>query len=208
MFNLKSKYLYNWLIICSVGLLSAACNNQNDQFPPGTNVSIAPSGYTWTVEELLDAQGVCIFSNDRYQDNVMVITVSDANGRPIGEMDLDIYLSPSNSTSPPRYDNQYSFYLYDDLNNNGVVDHPEELVSGTGEPILYATKTEKYHGTKTVIVRTNTSCAGYRAQLHVYAGDGYGSSEIKTESEADAEDETEADEGDGEEDQETDQVAE
>lgn len=165
------------------GLLSltlVACNNSNDQFPPGTQVTIAPSAYTWIVTERLDANGNCVFSADDYQDNVLFITVTDANGRPIGEMDLEIYLSPSNSTSPPQLDDWHIFYLYDDFNGNGVVDHPRELVSGTGDPILYGTKTEKYHGTKTVIVRTNTSCGGYRATLHAYAGDGYGSMEINT----------------------------
>jgi hypothetical protein len=111
----------------------------------------------------------------------MVITVSDSSGRPIGDMKLELYLSPSNSTSNPVLNNQHVFYLYDDFNNNGVVDHPDELVSGSGDPILYETRTEKYHGTKTVIVRTNTSCGGYRATLHAYAGDGYGAMVINTE---------------------------
>lgn len=179
----KPKHTACRFAILTIGLTIAACNNQNDQFAPGTNVSIAPSGYTWTVKEYLDDQGKCVFFTDDYQDTVMVITVLDAAGRPIGEMDLDIYLSPSGTTSPPQAEDWHLFYLYDDLNNNGVIDHPEELVSGSGEPILYATKTEKYHGTKTMIVRTNTSCGGYRATLHAYAGDGYGSMEIKTETE-------------------------
>jgi hypothetical protein len=161
--------------------LFTACNSGNDQFPPGTNVTIAPSAFTWTVTELLDNQNECIFSPEDYQDNIMVITVSDSSGRPIGDMKLELYLSPSNSTSNPVLNNQHVFYLYDDFNNNGVVDHPDELVSGSGDPILYETRTEKYHGTKTVIVRTNTSCGGYRATLHAYAGDGYGAMVINTE---------------------------
>ncbi|MEW7985750.1 MAG: hypothetical protein AB2794_04175 [Candidatus Thiodiazotropha endolucinida] len=138
---------------------------------------------------MLDNQGQCIFYPDDYQDNVMVVTVSDPNDRPIGEMKLELYLSPSNSTSNPILSNQHVFYLYDDLNGNGVVDHPEELVSGSGDLILYETETEKYHGTKAVIVRTNTSCGGYRATLHAYAGDGYGAMEINTQTEEDGEDE-------------------
>jgi hypothetical protein len=163
-----------------------ACNNSNDQFSPGTNVDIAPSAFTWTVSEVLNSEGQCIFYEDDYQDNVMVITVSDAENRPIGEMKLELYLSPSNSTTNPAYNNQYVFYLYDDFNSNGVVDHPEELVSGSGDPILYETETEKYHGTKTVIIRTNTSCGGYKATLHAYAGDGYAAMTINTESDDDS----------------------
>ncbi|MEL0585327.1 MAG: hypothetical protein AAES65_10680 [Candidatus Thiodiazotropha sp. (ex. Lucinoma kazani)] len=177
------KRLSSAVIICLLIFSLTACNNNNDQFAPGTSVTIAPSSYTWTVMELLDTQGACIFSQNDYQDNVVVITVNDPNGMPIGDMDFQVYLSPSNSTSPPQLDDWHIFYLYDDFNSNGVIDHPEELVSGVGDPILYDTKTEKYHGTKTLIIRTNTSCGGYRATLHTYAGDGYGSMEINTDTE-------------------------
>lgn len=191
LFSMKMdiKWLSAVVTACLLSLLLVACNNSTEQFAPGTTVTIAPSSYTWTVTELLDTQGQCMFSPDDYQDNVLIITVNDSNGRPIGEMDLEVYLSPSNSTSSPQLDNWHIFYLYDDHNNNGVVDHPQELVSGTGDPILYETKTEKYHGTKTVIVRTNTSCGGYQATLHAYAGDGYGSMEINTDTEEPVDDE-------------------
>ena len=169
-----------WLIVL-MGFLLSACNNSDDQLPSGTKVKVAPTSYTWTVTELLDNTNTCIFFPDSYQDNVVHITVTDSEDRPIGEVDISLYLSPSNNTSPPGFEDQHVFYLYDDFNGNGVVNHPEELVSGTGDPILYETDTEKYHGTKTMIVRTNTSCGGYRATLHVYAGDGYGTMEINTE---------------------------
>lgn len=178
-----------WVLLPVLSYLFTACNNSNDQFSPGTDVSIAPSSFTWTVTEVTDSQGECIFFEGDYQDNVMVVTVNDSEGRPIGEMKLELYLSPSNSTSNPILNNQHVFYLYDDLNSNGVVDHPTELVSGSGAPILYETETEKYHGTKTVIVRTNTSCGGYRATLHAYAGDGYGTMKINTEADDDNQDE-------------------
>ncbi|MEJ2611128.1 MAG: hypothetical protein P8179_13855 [Candidatus Thiodiazotropha sp.] len=161
----------------------SACNGGDDQLPPGTRVSISPSSYTWTVTENLDEQGNCEISQDRYQDMIAYITVTDSSGRPIGEADLQLYLSPSNSTSPPQWNNRYIFYLYDDFNGNGVVDHPQELVSGTGEPILYETNTEKYHGTKIMIVRTNTSCGGFLGTLHAYAGDGSATMEISTQAE-------------------------
>jgi hypothetical protein len=180
-FTIVTKRKSSAIPIVILSSLFTACNGGNDQFPPGTNVTIAPSAFTWTVTELLDNQNECIFSPEDYQDNIMVITVSDSSGRPIGDMKLELYLSPSNSTSNPVLNNQHVFYLYDDFNNNGVVDHPDELVSGSGDPILYETRTEKYHGTKTVIVRTNTSCGGYRATLHAYAGDGYGAMVINTE---------------------------
>ncbi|MES9970359.1 MAG: hypothetical protein ABW092_10020 [Candidatus Thiodiazotropha sp.] len=180
--------LQNTLIIL-FGLVFAGCNN-NDQLGPQTSVRISPTEQVWIVTDLLDANGNCVVSQDFYQDNVFVITVADSNGAPIGEAELSIYLSPSNSTSPPQYNNEYIFYLYDDLNNNGVVDHPQELVSGTGQPILYVTETERYHGTKSVIVRTNTSCSGYLASLEAFAGDGHASVSISTESPDDSSDDT------------------
>jgi hypothetical protein len=188
--DMNKKRLLNGLLLSTTAFIFAACNNQNEQSSPGMNISIAPSSYTWTVTEYLNAQGECVFFDDDYQDNVFVITLADKRGRPIGEMDLELYLSPSNSTSPPQMENQHAFYLYDDFNNNGVIDHPQELVSGTGAPILYATKTEKYHGTKTMLVRTNTSCGDLLATLHVYAGDGYASVEIETKSKDEPEHET------------------
>jgi hypothetical protein len=180
--NMKHKQLLHHTLIMLLGFSFIGCNNSTDQLGPGTNVRIAPTEQTWIVSDLLDTNGNCVVSQDYYQDNVFMITVSNSNGMPIGEADLDIYLSPSNSTSPPQYNNEYIFYLYDDTNNNGVVDHPQELVSATGAPILYETKTEKYHGTKTIIVRTNTSCSGYLASLEAFAGDGHASATISTES--------------------------
>jgi hypothetical protein len=168
-----------------LGLMFVGCNNENDQLGPGVSVTIAPSSKEWVVRDLIDENGNCVVSQDQYQDNTFLITVKDSEGRPIGEANLDIYLSPSNSTSPPQYNNEYVFYLYDDFNSNGVVDHPEELVSKTGDPILYETQTEKYHGTKSVIVRTNTSCGGFLASLEVFAGDAYNTASISTISESD-----------------------
>lgn len=159
----------------------SACNSSNDQIPPNSQITVSPSSYTWTVTEYLDDIGQCIYFTDVYQDTVVQISVLDSNERPIGEVDISMYLSPSNSTSPVEFDNEYVFYLYDDFNGNGVVDHPQELVSSTGDSILYDTQTEKYHGTKSMIIRTNTSCGGYRATLNVYAGTAYGSMEISTE---------------------------
>ena len=178
---MKHNRLTHYYLGILLSFAFVGCNNSNDQLGPETNVRIAPTEQTWFVSDLLDSNGNCVVSQDYYQDNVFVITVSNSDGSPIGEADLAIYLSPSNSTSPPQYNNSHIFYLYDDTNKNGVVDHPQELVSGTGAPILYETKTEKYHGTKSVIVRTNTSCSGYLASLDAFAGDGFDSVSIATE---------------------------
>ena len=175
-----------FLKLCAITLLLSACNNSDDQLPPNTQIQVAPSSYTWTVTEFLNSEGQCIYSNDVYQDTVVQISVLDSDDRPIGEVDISMYLSPSNSTSPVEFDNEYVFYLYDDFNGNGVVDHPQELVSSTGDSILYEAHTEKYHGTKSMIIRTNTSCGGFRATLNVFAGSAYGSMEISTETRDDS----------------------
>jgi hypothetical protein len=191
-------YLICFLLLPAIGFMLTSCNNSNEQYPPGTNVTISPTSTTWTVKEHKNQQGECIYYTDIYQDNVAVITVSDSNRRPMGQMTLELYLSPSQSTSNPDLNLLHSFSLYDDLNQNGVVDHPEELVSESRAPILYKTKTEKYHGTKTVIVRTNTSCGGALGTLHAYAGDGSGIMEISTQTEK--EDDEEDDNNDENED--------
>ncbi|MCG7983457.1 MAG: hypothetical protein JAY90_12015 [Candidatus Thiodiazotropha lotti] len=175
-----------FLKLCAITLIMSACNNSDDQLPPNTQVQVAPSSYTWTVTELLNGEGQCIYDNNVYQDTIVQISVLDGNDRPIGEVDISMYLSPSNSTSPIEFNNEYVFYLYDDFNGNGVVDHPQELVSSTGDSILYEAQTEKYHGTKYMIIRTNTSCGGFRATLGVFAGSAYGSMGISTEARDDS----------------------
>lgn len=154
--------------------------SSDDQLPPGTSVNISPGAVDWQVTELRDDNGDCIFVEGDFQDNIFIITVTDRGGRPIGEANLSINLSPSNSTSNPLFDDRFVFHLYDDLNSNGVVDHPAELVSGSNDPILYETETEEFHGTKSIIVRTDTSCGGSLANLSAFAGEGFASVSITT----------------------------
>jgi len=56
--------------------------------------------------------------------------------------------------------------LYDDRNNNGVIDAPEELVSDNVDE-GFETKTDSDKGDKFVIVRVNLSCP-YRGTLGAF----------------------------------------
>jgi len=58
--------------------------------------------------------------------------------------------------------------LYDDLNGNGKVDHPAELVSSDTDGGFF-TETGEFTGSKTVFVRVYLSCT-YKATLSASAG--------------------------------------
>jgi len=99
-----------------------------------------------------------------YQDIPVLISVSDAQGTPMGRAEVGVYADFSGNTfSGPEV-----LQVYADLNGNGVVDEDTELVSGN-ESGVYKTKTDQYDGTAMVIVRMNLTCP-YLGELYVYAG--------------------------------------
>ncbi len=153
----------------------AACGPGADEHPvpPGAQVQIEPQDFTWTIVPAQDSQGNPVCLEGVYNDHTFVIRVVDANGSPLGEVDLRVRLDlAGNTSSGPDV-----LRLYDDYNGNGVVDHPQELVSAAGQPALF-TRTAKYTGEKIVLVRVNLSCT-YRATLTAIAGSAHGSASIE-----------------------------
>jgi hypothetical protein len=157
---------YKLFAILILVFLLTACGADKTQLPPNAKILVTPSTKEWNIISNIqtDADGneFCSIVEDFYQDEFITILVTDSQGRAIGDIELVISLNLSGNT--------YSGYpvveLYDDLNGDYIPD-PEELVSGSDDP-LYRTTTDYYAGSKNLIVRMNLSCT-YRAQLGVFA---------------------------------------
>jgi hypothetical protein len=163
---------YKLLTTLTLVLLLAACGAETTQLPPKAQISVSPSGADWeivpNIQTTADGIEFCAIVDDHYLDEFFTIKVTDSQERAIGDVELVISLSLSG--------NNFSGYpvveLYDDKNGDYIPD-PDELVSGSDDP-LYRTTTDYYSGTTNLIVRMNLSCT-YRAQLKVFA-DGLSSS--------------------------------
>lgn len=160
--NIRSRLLLPVLLSSVV-----ACNSGDDNtLPPGAKVSVSPESKSWQIEENRDENGNCVFDPDIYNDQLIVITVFDGQGSPIGKADLTVSLDLAGNT----FTGFPVLSLYDDKNSNGVVDGLEELVSDNNDP-LFRDKTAEYSGEKMLILRMNLSCQ-YRGDLSVMS-DGY-----------------------------------
>ena len=146
----------------------AACGG-SDQLPPDASISISPNDKTFNVDTLENPDnGQCFFLEGLYQDVLVVITVRDGKGRPIGEADLTVMVDFTDNTS--------SFgkiiRLYEDRDGDLLADE-DELVSGENAPLL-RTRTREFSGTTEVILRMNLSCE-YRASMTVQSEAAVGS---------------------------------
>lgn len=147
----------------------AGCNSDSEPAPPGSVMSISPTEKEWEVvpNNVTDEDGnvFCVVDPEYYQDELVVITLKDSEGRAVGSADLTVSLNLSGNT----YSGRTLVELYDDRNGDYIPDE-EELVSGPGDSVLM-TRTGKYDGAKTLIVRMTLSCP-YRAEL-VATSSGY-----------------------------------
>jgi len=131
----------------------SACSNEQ-QLPAGAELSISPPERTLNVFDRTDENGFCNIDPDSYIDWAIVLQLTDANGSPIGERSVRVYVDYGA--------NSFSGYpvmaLYDDRrgNGNGLVDD-FELVSGIEDNIANV-NTDKYDGDRELLVRVNTSC--------------------------------------------------
>jgi len=151
-----------------VTILLTGCNSAQ-QLPTNSRVVVEPGNREIVITELRDDNDNCIWFEGNYLDTPVSIRVVNGDDSPIGESDLAIYVDWSGNTFP----GVQALKLYDDTNGNGVVDDPEELVSGNGDAI-FTTKTSKYNGDKTVLLRMNLSCE-FEGNLYALSGGKVGS---------------------------------
>ncbi len=156
--------LYRQSFLVVLILMMTACGGGGNPLPIGSEVVISPREKTWDITPAKDENGDCIWSDDFYQDEPILISVKDAQGSPIGKIDLSVSLDLSGNT----FSGVPALKLYEDRNSNGVPDDPDELVTSNTDP-LFTTETKRYTGEKVLILRMNLSCQ-YKGQLFVSAG--------------------------------------
>ena len=141
-----------------------------DPVPPSSTVLISPSSIKW---EISAKPTPCPVNSNVFIDHTIVISVLDTNNSPLGSVDIRVVTDLTGNT----FSGLPVLNVYDDKNGNGVVDDPAELVSSNTSP-AFMTATDRYTGTKTILLRVNLSCP-YKGNLHVYAGAAYSNINIE-----------------------------
>lgn len=150
MCNFDRFYQFS-VVLCTLALFG--CNNGSGQVPPNASIEISPASRTWTITENLDEEGECHFNENHYQDELMTVRVLDAEQRPIGDVEIMVSVALTGNT----YSGDQWIKLYEDKDGDFTPDE-DEFVSEFGDSLLF-TRTGKYNGEKTLIVRVNLSCA-------------------------------------------------
>ena len=149
----------------------AACSS--GQLPPGAALAISPATRTIDIVERLDGNGRCRIDANNHVDLPIVVSLRDAQGSPIGDTVLDVYVDFAANT----FSGYPVLALYRDRNGNGVVDEATELVSGPEDGIARVA-TSRYGGEGRLPLRANLSCA-YRGGVFAVADGVSASSSIE-----------------------------
>lgn len=147
--------VYRWILLgCLVSAMSTAMGcNKSVTAPSGTTMTINPASKTWDITPTS-----C--PSTSYNDELVTITVKDANGEPMNNISINVALdlSPNTGSVPVQV-----LELYD---GNTLVTSP------------YATTTGDF-GTKTLKVRMDFGCT-YKAVLSVFSGTAYATAKFET----------------------------
>lgn len=152
-----------------VASLIGACGGSN-QVPADSEVVINPEESTL----IRTLEGGCDSSDLLIEDELVTISVLNAEGVAITNADIIVSLGGASNTS-----NSPTLELYDDLDGDFVPD-PDELVSGADDPLLQ-TKTSSSSGEKYVIVRAYYGCSSYTRIMMVAASAASGSASFSYE---------------------------
>lgn len=160
-------------------VLISACDQQ--QLPVGAELSISPESRSIIVSDRSDADGNCFIDPGQYVDMAIVLTAVNADGAPLGDLNVRVYVDYSGNTFP----GYPVLALYDDRrgNGNGVIDD-HELVSGDGDAIAVV-KTDYYGGDRPLLLRVNVSCP-YKGDVFAFSDGISATSNIEIIAEAEA----------------------
>ena len=150
------------VLVAVVLLLTQGCSN--DLVPVNATLRINPDSHSTTVTERRDSNDQCLFYTDNYVDIPVLMQLNTADGSPIGDAMISVYADFAANTFPGFP----VLSLYDDLNGNGVVDSPLELISGTDDSIARV-NTDTWSGSRSLLLRINLSCA-FRGELFAFSG--------------------------------------
>lgn len=172
---MKKLILKLSVLLLSSGLLSG-CGNDSEA-PVDGSIVIAIGASEWTVfDDPMDPTPACIGAFIDIE--AITITVLDANGTPLGNVDIDVMVQLAGNTSA----NGAGLFgtglvdLWDDFDgNNAITDNTgvwqlNEQVSGSADPQLYKTQTGP-NGTRTLFLTADLSpdCE-YTASISVRSG--------------------------------------
>lgn len=141
------------------GLLTGCGNGSSSGAPYKGSIVINPASMAWTVT--VPAATTCAGTNIEY--TAFTLTVYDSNLRPVNDVDMDVVLDFTASTST----GSKTMYLYDDPAwVAGSPLPPTNLIAGSNR-----VKTGAF-GSKRLIVGMDLGCT-YKGALHVYSGTVY-----------------------------------
>ena len=151
--------------ICTGLLVTVSACSDQTQLPVGAQLQITPSSRIITVGDRSDADGNCFIDTGLYVDMPIVLSMTNADGSPMGDVDVSVYVDYSGNTFPLTP----VMALYDDRrgNNNGVIDD-FELVSGEGDDIV-TVQTDSYGGDRPLLLRVNVSCP-FKGDVFAFSG--------------------------------------
>jgi len=150
-------------VLFALSISLVACSS-DPQLTPDSRILINPTAFQFEIEEFKDPNGICVFSPEIYQDVPVSLVVVDSSDRALGDTLVTVYLDFAANT----FSGAESLQLFFDTNGNGVVDTPDELVSGIGDD-AFSIRTDKYTASTLLLLRVNLSC-GYRGSLYAFSG--------------------------------------
>lgn len=144
------------LAIATVSLFGCG----SDQLPVGSSLKVFPNDVSWTIA---GNGNTCDVENGPFNDQLVTLSLEDAQTRAIGGFPVELSLDLSGNT----FSGAEVLSLIHDANDDGIYS-ADEKVSVDGGPI-FTVNTGSLNGEVNVVVRVNLSCS-YRGTLYAFAG--------------------------------------
>lgn len=155
----KQKSFYSIVV---AAMMAASCSN--DVVPVNARLLITPESHSTNIIEQHDVDDNCLHDASNHVDLPIVLQLTTENGSPIGDTSISVYIDFAANT----FSGTAVLSLFDDLNGNGVVDEDTELISAADDSIARV-KTDKWTGTRSLLLRVNLSCA-FRGEVFAFTG--------------------------------------
>ncbi len=167
----QSRWHHVKYLLLTSSLIIGGCGN--DIVPVDATLTITPGTHTTRITEQQNEVGQCLFDANHHVDIPILMQLTTVDGSPIGDAKLNVYVDFADNT----YSGLTTLELYDDLNSNGVVDAPQEYISGFNDDIARV-KTGEWSGSRMLLLRINLSCS-FRGEVFAYTGGVSGRAEIE-----------------------------
>jgi len=138
--------------------------NRTDQLPVGAQVRIAPGDQMIRINSTFEEGSGCFTEGGLFQDVPLLISVTDSQDAPLGEVPVSVYADLTANT----FNGVDVLQLFADFNGNGVVDGPNELVTSSDSGVFTA-DTDEFDGTAFLILRMFLTCP-YEGEVFAFSG--------------------------------------